>query len=479
MFYVLLADLINEPITFAQLLEAQTIITEYYHKAGYITSGAFIPPQNLNQGTVTIQVIEGAIEDVRITGLTHLKSSYIRRRLRRATRPPLNQEKLLETLQLLQLDPLISTLSVNLSAGTEPGLSILELELKEAKRIRSTFTLDNARSPSVGTVRNRADVIHQNLLGFGDQLAFSFTNTRGSNSLDRLSYTWPFDARDTTLELSYSRSQNSIIEEPFDILDITSRSRSYQLTYRQPVYLTPTTELAFGLTLGMQESQSFLGLDDIGGFPFSPGADGNGLTRVSALRLVGEYSKKSSRDVFAIRSQVNFGVPWFNASQSEIETVPDSQFLSVRSQVQYLRLIAPEVLFLIRADAQWTPDDVLSLEEFAIGGASTVRGYRQDELLADNGFYASAEVRFPILKIPDWDTQLQLASFFDTGMVWNSNSEFEISPNTLSSVGVGLNLSIGRQLQGRLDWGIPLVNLDTEGSTLQENGIYFTLSYGF
>ncbi|NEO86868.1 MAG: ShlB/FhaC/HecB family hemolysin secretion/activation protein, partial [Spirulina sp. SIO3F2] len=472
-----LAGLLGRPITFTELLNAQTLLTDYYKDQGYLTSGAFIPPQPLNEGTVTVQIIEGRLEDVRITGLEHLKQSYIRRRLSQATQPPLNQNELLEALQLLQLDPLIETLSVNLSAGTRPGLSILELELDEAQPLVASLTLDNARSPSVGNIRRRADITHQNLLGFGDALSLSFTNTDGSNSLDGLSYTWPIDGRGGTIAFSHSRSRNAIIEDPFDVLDITSRSRGYQLTYQQPLHKTPNTELGVSAIASVQESQSFLGLDDIGGFPFSPGADNEGRTKVSALRLVGEYSRRSNRDVFAIRTQGSFGMPWFDASTSDIDGIPDSRFFSTRTQVQYLRLLAPNVFLLLRSDLQWTPDDLLSLEEFAIGGVSTVRGYRQDELIGDNGFFASAEVRFPLFKIPDWQTQLQLAPFFDIGQVWNSERDDELTQERLASVGMGLSLSIGNRFQARLDWGIPLIEVDTEADTLQEEGLHFTMSY--
>lgn len=474
-----LKGLLGRPITFAELFSAQTLITDYYTQKRYLTSGALIPEQPLTGGAMRIIIIEGSLEAMQITGLEHLKPSYVRRRLSRAIQAPLNQDELLEGLQLLQLDPLIKSLSVNLSAGTRLGLSVLELEIEETKAIAGAVTFDNARSPSVGTMRRRADITHQNLLGYGDALSVSFTNTNGSNSLDALSYTWPIDGRGGTIALSHSRGRNSIIEDPFEVLEITSRSQSYQLTYRQPLHKTPKTELAVGAIASVQESQSFLGLDDIGGFPFSPGADIDGRTKVSALRLVGEYSRRSDRDVFAIRAQGSFGLPWFNASTSDLAGVPDSQFFSTRTQVQYLRLLAPEVFLLLRSDWQWTPDDLLSLEEFSIGGGSTVRGYRQDELIGDNGFFASAEVRFPILKIPEWRTQVQLAPFFDLGQVWNSDPEDKLNQERLASLGIGFNLAVGQQFQARLDWGIPLIEVDTEADTLQEEGLHFSVNYQF
>jgi hypothetical protein len=47
--------------------------------------------------------------------------------------------------------------------------------------------------------------------------------------------------------------------------------------------------------------------------------------------------------------------------------------------------LAPETLFLLRADVQLSPDELVPLEQFGLGGIESVRGYRQDALLTDNG----------------------------------------------------------------------------------------------
>jgi hemolysin activation/secretion protein len=59
----------KRPITFSELLQARSQITDLYTSRGYITSGAFIPTQNLQNGVVQIQVIEGGLEDIKVTGV--------------------------------------------------------------------------------------------------------------------------------------------------------------------------------------------------------------------------------------------------------------------------------------------------------------------------------------------------------------------------------------------------------------------------
>lgn len=60
-----------------------------------------------------------------------------------------------------------------------------------------------------------------------------------------------------------------------------------------------------------------------------------------------------------------------------------------------------------------------ALEQFTLGGLYSVRGYRQDLLLTDNGVFASAEVRLPILRVDSVKGVLQVAPFVDFGVGWN------------------------------------------------------------
>lgn len=122
----------------------------------------------------------------------------------------------------------------------------------------------------------------------------------------------------------------------------------------------------------------------------------------------------------------------------------------------------------------------MPLEQFSLGGIESVRGYRQDLLLADNGIFTSAEVQLPVLRIPKINGILQLIPFTDFGVVWN-NSVSTIantnSPNILASVGLGLRWSQNVNFSARLDYGIPVVSVDQPNQTWQENGLYFYFQY--
>ena len=129
----LVSELEGREVTLEELLALRTDITNLYVEAGYISSGAFVPTnQVLDDGVVQIQVLEGAVEQIQINGLGHLREEYVRDRLIRATKPPLNVRQLEEALQLLQVDPLLQSVDAELTAGSGPGRNVLILDLAEA-----------------------------------------------------------------------------------------------------------------------------------------------------------------------------------------------------------------------------------------------------------------------------------------------------------------------------------------------------------
>ena len=458
--------------TFADVAAARAAVTELYISNGYATSGAIVPPQQITEdGTVTLQIVEGRLDDIVVNGTRRLHPGYISSRIAIGTDAPLNIELLVEKLQLLQSDPLVRSISADLQASPQAGANTLIVSVVEADSFDTTYTLDNNRSPSVGTVRHQLEASEGNLLGFGDRLTLGYALTSGSDGVD-IDYTVPLSPYNTTLGLAVNWSDSQVKEDPFDVLDIESESEFYEVSLRHPLRRTPTQELAIGLTASHQRTQTELGIDNIGPFPLSPGADDEGRTRVSALRFFQEWTHRSPNQVLALRSQFNVGLDALDATIND--DAPDSQFFSWQAQAQWVNVLASDTLLLLKGSAQLTSDSLLSLEQLSLGGQSTVRGYRQNILSTDNGVSASAEVRLPL--VHSSDTSLHIAPFLDAGYGWNVDRD---SPDPIVSVGLGLLLQ-RQDLSARLDWGIPLVDPDTENNnSLQENGLYFSLQYSF
>ncbi|MEG4485287.1 ShlB/FhaC/HecB family hemolysin secretion/activation protein [Microcoleus sp. D2_18a_B4] len=462
-------------ITFAELIAAEAAVTQKYVAAGYINSGAVIIANQTfprEGGVVKMRIVEGGLDEIVITGNRRLNSNYVRSRLERATRRPLNRSRLLEALQLLQLDPLIGNISAELQAGSRPENSRLEVRVKEADSFSAEVFADNNRSPSVGSFRRGVRINQANLLGLGDGLEVSYANTDGSNEFNG-SYTVPVNARNGTIGFAASAASTNIIEEPFDAAQIEGKSRTYELTYRQPIVEKPDRTLALGLSFSRQESDTFLSGER---FALSAGANERGETRVSAVRFFQEYVQRTSNQVFAARSQFSLGTNLFGATAND--SGPDSSFLAWRGQAQYVRLLAPETLLIVRSDIQLADRPLLSLEQIGIGGVQSVRGYRQDLLLTDSGAIASAEVRIPVWRVPEVEGLLQVAPFIDFGLGWNHSGE-KPNPDSDKLLGAGLGLiwQMGDRLNVRLDYGIPLINARSGDRTLQEKGIYFRINY--
>lgn len=461
-------------VSFAELLQARSAITQLYIDNGYITSGAFLPEQTLADGQVTIQVIEGRLSEINVNGLRRLNPKYVRDRVKLAAGVPVNVNDLLQGLQLLQLDPHIANISAELSAGVNPGESILELQLVQAPSFNAQVELNNGRVASVGSLRRQLTLQENTLFGQGDNMLVRYGNTDGSNAVD-VEYTYPVNGRNGTVKLLFSYSNSRIIEAPFDVLDIKSTGKTWEIAYRQPIFQTPTQEFAAGVTFGHRSTSTSLVLNDQRiGFPLSEGASGEGNTRLSVVRLTQEWTKRGANQVVGARSQFNVGLNWLGATNNEES--PDSEFFSWQGQAQWVRQFAPDTLLLLRGNVQLADRPLLSLEQFGLGGFDSIRGYRQDQLLTDNGLYGSIEARIPIFRIREIDSVAQITPFLDWGKGWNSGDRTDPEEKTLASIGIGLRWQFSDRATARLEWGIPLINSNASNNSLQESGILFSLT---
>ncbi|GAB4288092.1 MAG: hypothetical protein Fur0025_22110 [Oscillatoriaceae cyanobacterium] len=433
------------------------------------------------------------LEDIRITtrgNTLFAYDNYVRHRLGLKPGDVVDTVQLLEALQKLQFDPRIGKISADLSAGVSPNTSFLSVVVEPTPVLSAEMSLDNGRSPGVGTFRRQIQLTQRQLLGLGDIATINYGNTDGSNTWD-FAWSVPINSRNGTISTFYSTGNSEIIEEPFDRVDINADSRSYGLSYRQPIIQSvkpknPTdtqrnreyirSEFALGLSATRTESQtSLLGVD----FPLSPGANDKGETRVSALRFFQDALWQDARQILAARSEFSLGLGAFDATINDSE--PDSRFFAWRGQGQWVRRLQQNsnTLLVLRGDVQLAANSLLPVEQFSIGGFQSVRGYRQDALLVDNGAFASVELHYPILQFPQWRGTVQLIPFVDFGVGWNWDSGSRPNPdkNALFSTGLGVQLQMGSDFVARLDWGIPLVDVDARDRTWQENGVYFSVKW--
>jgi hemolysin activation/secretion protein len=115
-----------------------------------------------------------------------------------------------------------------------------------------------------------------------------------------------------------------------------------------------------------------------------------------------------------------------------------------------------------------------------MGGRRSVRGYRQNVRIGDNGLRFSLENQIALWRDASGRPTLQLAPFVDLGTVWNSQARRDQPDQRfLLAAGVGLLWQPFPAFNLRLDYGLALVDLSDRGNNLQDDGLYFTLNYRF
>lgn len=480
----LAADLLNREISFADLEALRLRVTRHYVARGYVNSGAVIPDQEVVSGVIRVHIVEGRLSEVRVSGTRRLRAPYIQRRLVTGAGAPLNLNDLQEEVQILHQNPLIEQVHAELSPGLRLGEAVLEAEVSEASPYVLGVEAGNRWSPRVGSTGGELYAAHRNLSGWGDTLGFRYAATRGLHHLIA-HYTLPVTPRDTLLRFRYEYSDAEVVEDPFEGLDITGRADTFAVEVAHPVYRTPARELSLALRGEVRHSETrILGEPFFLGEPLSsgPGVE-DWESDVSVIRFTQDWLSRSRSRVFAVRSVFSVGLDAFGATIRE-DDLPDGRFFSWLGQVQWAGRIpalgGSQLIF--RTDMQFCDRSVLPLEKFSVGGATSVRGYREDEFVRDNAVVASLELRVPVFRLPlprlsrtGEDGIVQVAAFVDAG--WSENVDTEtFGPRTITSAGPGLRWDPSPGLHAELYWGIPFRDIDHGSDDLQDEGIHFQVN---
>jgi hemolysin activation/secretion protein len=465
----LTAPYTGREVSFEELQTLRQELTLSYVNKGYLTSGAIIPDQEVRDGIITIQAIEGSVARIAVEGTKHFRPLYISDRLSLATGPPVNAYTLQEALQHLQQDQRIKKLNAELQPGISKGESVLNVKVEEDTPYVAVLKFNNRQSPSVGAYRGELRLAHQNVLGFGDVLDGTFGLTEGANDYG-FSYSIPLTSRDTMLELHYRKSAYTVIEEVFKNLDIKSRSETYGFGLSRPLYRTRSSELRLALTFEIRENETFL----LGQpYSFSEGTE-EGKSRVSVLRFSQEWADRSQNSVIALRSSFSMGVDAFGATVNSTGT--DGRFFTWTGQTQWIRRLTDDGMQMIcRGDLQLSRDPLLPLEKFSVGGMSSVRGYRENRLVRDNGLAASVELRIPVFPLETGENTFYVAPFVDFGRSWNSGNATSDREN-IYSTGIGALWDITKRISLQIYWGYALRQMENSENTLQDRGIHFQLT---
>jgi hemolysin activation/secretion protein len=451
----LVAPFEGREIGYADLEALRLAVTRAYIERGYVTSGARIPDQDVSDGVVRLEVVEGTLTEVTVTTDGRLRPGPVGRRLERDAEDPVNVVRLEEQLQILQQDPAIGRVNAALLPGQRPGESRLEVTLEETPPASLEVSFANQQNPAIGEDAARVRGRLRNLLGLGDELAASYEESDGFEQVEG-SYDLPLGSRGTSLSLRYNESESEIIDPAFAAFDITSEAETFGLTLRQSVYRSLGGSV--DLFVGAEDRESLTTL--LGeGFSFTPGPQ-NGETKLFVLRAGADATWRGARQVLAARLQGSFGQDARDATRNSDPEVPDAKFTAVLAQLQWAtRLPWAGSQLLARVDTQVAADPLFGLEQFAIGGASTVRGFVESALVRDSGVIVSAEVRVPLLAGSARRPRLELAPFVDWGEGWNEKGDSRGAREELAGAGVGLRFG-WRWLSAEAYWADPITEVE-------------------
>ena len=464
----------NRAIRSEDLVSVRNAITELYIRQGYLNSGATLPDQDFEGGIIEIHIIEGSLEDIRITGNRQFRSEYLRDRIRRGAATPLHIGKLEEQIQILQQDHRIQKLAARLVPGDRRGGAVLHVHVEETNRFGMDFRFHNHEPPSIGALAGDIDGSLENLVGWGDTFRAEFTVSEG---LERYlaRYEIPFTRWDTRLLIEARYADAEVVEDPFDDLDIESTFQSYQIGLIQPVYTSPQTQVELSVIGDWRQSQTQLLGED---FSFPGSGTDDGKATASVLRFAADWLRRDQNQVFAARAQLSWGIDALGATTNRGDQ-PDGRFVASLLQLQWARRFGSlGIEAIVRGDLQLANDPLLGLEQIAVGGYATVRGYRQNQRVQDQAVIASFEVRVPIWRDPQRLGVIELAPFLDYAHVWNHKDRPDKRAMSPMSVGIGLRWRLPRFLSAQIYWGQNINTVETSGD-LQDKGVQFRITCHF
>lgn len=419
------------------LVSLQQLVQEInaaYRKRGVVTAQALIPPQSVSSGIVEIRLVEGRLGSLLFDGNASTADAYI------ANRIGLKPGELVD-LPALEADLLRfnRTNDVQLQAQLAPGKAFattdLRLKVIEPPRHLLRLQVDNGGSRSTGEGRGSLTYVNRSVLGHRDEFSLGTTRSGGQESYS-IGYTIPANYSGGRLGLAYYEDHTEIRQGPFKSLDITGKSESTVLSFRQPLHLGKTSQVDLVAGARSRRTDNW----------------------ISGILLTSSDSVDASIGGEAQYADASgYWAGAYSYTRGSAKVVERSGYWYGRGWLRRLQRMGNDSSLVGSLSFQNTSKPILpSSEQFIIGGEGTVRGYPVGTWAGETGYTLSAEYHHPLggMLLGDGVTRLDAQGFFyvDYGHVWPYRP-----PNTtlrsyeeLTSVGWGVNAKIGKQTSVRL-----------------------------
>jgi hemolysin activation/secretion protein len=453
---------------------ARKALQKAYADRGYEAVQVDVPPQpeeSFAEGIIQIQVAEAPVGKVIIAGARHHGVEIIRQQLPAvAEGKPLNLKDLEGQLSAANRFP-DRSVSPSFVAGETPGTVDVNLQVEDSLPFHASLEVNNDHSPSTKPLRLNAGLRYTNLWGLGHSVSFNYLTAPQDRSQSEVfsgSYTLPFLGSPWTFVL-YGYTSNSNV----NALGGTSvLGDGYQIGTRV-IYRLPSEKLLQNVTLGF-DYKNFKQDIRVGDALASK-------SPIEYLPLYGAYSlswpgAKTSIDLTlsataglrTFKRLSCFKVDGTPCTPAELEDQfknkdfdSNENFLRGNLELTVQQTLPANFVGVGKVFGQMADSHLVTNEQFAIGGLSTVRGYLQSEGVGDIGYGASFELRTPSLasKLPDFVDELRFFGFIDNGQVRVLDALPEVTrQRTLLSIGGGGRMQLFKHLFGELTVGVPLFN---------------------
>lgn len=451
------------------------IVAEFYRDHGYILAQAFIPAQDVVDGVVKVQVLEGRLSDVVVEGNRYYSAAALQRPFAPLLGAPIDKDTLESALLTLTNYPGVTAFGV-LGAGHEVGSSQLTLRVQSEDRFGLDTAIDNYGSQFAGEFRGQLIFTYNDPLGRADRLqliglyAIDPDDSDDTHGLyGGLDYEIPlFSPRDSLRFLHLTNAYNVGADANNRIAtDTEGETRVDEVGYRHDFPRTRLGSTSVGLAFNVKRSEfkappATLYEDNLTTARLDAQWDRvdtrwHGMNRLAFSYTHGFKDLLDSLDDY--EGSVAGAASRFGAS---------GEFDKLSLRMQRMQRLSQNASLMIRIDGQYSSDPLVSLEQFSLGGPDSVRAYSVSEELAEKGGVASLELSFnapgfanrPAFGSYSWGQVLQLAVFAD--YAYGEHNEPLLGSQQqsveLSGAGAGVQLNVPGSMFLRVDVATPLSN---------------------
>lgn len=452
-----LAPYKGRPLTFAELEAAAQAVAELYRANDYFTVSAYLPKQELNNGTVTIKVVESTLGDIAVEGNKRYSDNYIKWMLEPVAKDAnggLPRRSVLQRQLLLLNDNMDLDAKSIVRAGDNQESVDLLVQVEDD--LPTHFTVDYNNLGARFTGRNRLGGTFEwgNFTDRADVLSLRYVDSDLLNAdvqgvdLFNLNYTTPLNNKGTQLSFGYANSAFQVGRE-LQILDIRGDADVLSLMVEHPLIRDTDANLYV--------SGGFV-YQDINNTILGTQLSEDRLREV-VLGVRGDWNSGNGRNFGGARVTQDLGNVLGGLSPNDPLTSRQSGggFTKLNLDLARVQRFSDEFYGILRGSHQAAFAPLPYAEQYGLGGISTVRGYVQSAYLADSGYNVNAEMRWAPIKS---DRELfQFGVFLDHGAAYLKRPfPGEINNTSLTGAGFGLHFRLPEETYIRAEVGFPLGN---------------------